>query len=291
MSKFISLLKEPSVYFLLMGIAIFVVYDQFRAEDYAELDHTIEIDGATQDWLYSNFKKQLRRSPTRAEMNILIEKHVESEIKYRHALDMGLDDRDSIIRRRMMQKFDFLFGNAAADSLPDDDVLNVWYAENPDDFKLPPALSFSHLYFSPDKRSAPFEDAATALKALRAGLEPDADRFPFDVEFVEATPREVRNVLGPEFSASVFEAEVGSWTGPIQSGLGVHLVRISEKRPGVQPPLEEVRDAVLQQWREEESERILEELILTLSNEFTIMIDRDALAEFDYAPTPEAAMP
>lgn len=291
MNKLSAILKEPSVYFLLIGLAIFIVYDQFSAEDFSELDHQIEIDGATQDWLYSNFKKQLRRSPTRAEMDILIEKHVESEIKYRHALDMGLDVRDSIIRRRMMQKFDFLFGNAAADSLPDDAVLNAWYADNPDDFKLPPAITFSHVYISPDKRSTPIKDAVTALKALRAGQKPDVDRFPFDVEFVEATPREVRNVLGPEFSAQVFEAEVSAWVGPIESGLGVHLVRIADKNPAVQPPLEDVRDAVLQQWREEESKRILEELILTLSNEFTITIDNAALAGFDYGSASEATTP
>ena len=39
-----------------------------------------------------------------------------------------------------------------------------------------------------------------------------------------------------------------SWTGPIASGFGLHIVRVSERREGRVPALGEVRDAVMREW-------------------------------------------
>ncbi len=284
------LLKDPSVYFLLIGTSIFGFYSVYQTDDQASMDSRIVVDGPTQEWIHGNFAKQFRRSPTRAEMDALVQAYIEGEVKYRHALDMGLDYRDAIIRRRMMQKFDFLFGNAAADSLPKDTELREWYQANSDEFMEPASISFSHLYFSPDKRASVASDAAAALEALRDNTKPASDQFPFEVRFEAATTREVRNVLGPEFTQAVFEAPIGLWFGPIHSGLGYHLVLVSERTPGSLPPFEDVRGAVLQRWRDEESARILVELIAMLTSQIEIEIDAESLAQFDYSPGSEAIL-
>jgi peptidyl-prolyl cis-trans isomerase C len=277
------LFKEPAVYFLLIGASIFALYNMSQPARDARMDGVILVDETTQQWIYSNFTKQFSRPPTRSEMDTLIRVHIVSEVKYRHAIEMGLDEQDSIIRRRMAQKFDFLFGNAAADSLPSDDVLQKWYTSNSGDFLNPPTISFSHLYFSPDRRKNPSSDAAKVLKAIREGMEPDSDTFPFEVEFNDATPAEVRSVLGADFVEAVFEIPAGSWSGPVRSGLGYHLVHVSRVTQGGMPPLESIRDAVLQDWRAEESDRILQNLIDELTDQFEIDIDSRALTLFEYS--------
>jgi hypothetical protein len=203
---------------------------------------------------------------------------------------MGLDDRDSIIRRRMMQKFDFLFGNGAADLLPEDSVLGEWYLANPDEFLEPDRVSFTHVYFSPDKRESAGSDAASMLDSLGENSTPEGDLFPFEVRFEKASSAEVRNVLGPEFARDIFLAPMKTWSGPIQSGLGFHLIQVTEKIESKLLPLEEIRDAVLERWRETESKRILEKLISELTDQFEIEIDEESLMRFEYTPDESAVV-
>ncbi|HIA47729.1 MAG TPA: peptidyl-prolyl cis-trans isomerase [Candidatus Hydrogenedentes bacterium] len=290
MSKYLRLLQDPFVLFLLIGASIFGVYNFSRTAEQSRMDDRISIDGPTQDWIYGNFTKQFRRPPTRDEMSALVKAYIVAEVKYRHALDMGLDDRDSIIRRRMMQKFDFLFGNGAADLLPEDSVLEEWYLANPDEFLEPDRVSFTHVYFSPDKRESAGSDAASMLDSLGENSTPEGDLFPFEVRFEKASSAEVRNVLGPEFARDIFLAPMKTWSGPIQSGLGFHLIQVTEKIESKLLPLEEIRDAVLERWRETESKRILEKLISELTDQFEIEIDEESLMRFEYTPDESAVV-
>jgi hypothetical protein len=285
MSRISRLFQDPFILFVLIGASIFIAYDFSRTAEESRMEERISIDAPTQDWIYGNFTKQFRRPPTREEMGALIDAYVVEEVKVRHALDMGLDDRDSIIRRRMMQKFDFLFGSGAADLLPEDDVLLEWYLANPDGFLEPDTISFTHAYFSPDERESAKSDAVSALEAFAADATRPGDLFPFDVSFEKATPVEVRNVLGPEFTEDIFEAPLEKWFGPIRSGLGYHLVHVTDKVEGALPPLEEIREAVLGRWREAESEAILEQLVGKLTDQFEIEIDEASLERFEYTTT------
>jgi hypothetical protein len=280
--------KEPFIQFLLLGALIFVAYSFSQTAEQAGIEKNIEIDAPTQAWMYDNFVKQFQRTPTRIEMGHLIKAHIEEEVKYRHALAMGLDDQDSIVRRRMTQKMDFLFGNGASDLLPDDATLQDWYEANPGEFTTPAMITFTHLWFSPDNRGANAKsDAAAALALIQQNEKPTDDRFPFDVEFNKANFGEVRNVLGPKFATAVFEQPKKIWSGPIQSGLGYHLVYVSEITEPALAPLEEVRDLAIQRWREDESARIFEEFVTNLKSEFEVNIDEEALIQFEYAPDEE----
>ena len=286
------ILKDPFVQFLAAGGLVFLAYGFSNSAQDFEADQRIAIDGPTQDWIYSNFEKQFRRRPSRLEMGSLIQAFIEHEVKYREALAMGLDERDTIVRRRMMQKFDFLFGNAAADVVPEDGVLQDWYATHTDEFAIPATVSFKHVWFSPDNRgNDAAADAAEAREALRAGEERPGDRFPFAVVFDTANRAEVRNVMGPEFTQKVFEAPINEWSGPFESGLGHHVVRVTQKSRRESRPFEEVRDAVLQRWRDLESDLIQAELVARLIAGYDIVINEAAIVQFDYAPDPESDTP
>ncbi|MCH7908539.1 MAG: peptidyl-prolyl cis-trans isomerase [Candidatus Hydrogenedentes bacterium] len=280
----VRVLKDPFVQFLIVGALIFAAYSLLRPGESGSGDRRILIDSPMQTWLYENFSKQFGRPPSRDEMERLIGAYAEHEVKYREALAMGLDDRDTIVRRRMMQKFDFLFGNAAADAVPDDATLQEFLAGHAEEFALSPAISFEHLWFSPDERgSAAEQDARAALAALQSGESAEGDLFPFDVTFELATSVEVRNVLGVDFAEAVFDAPLGIWFGPVASGLGVHLVRVAERRDSELPAFVEVREAVLQRWREVESDRLLAERIAALKAEYEVEIDQSALDGFTYS--------
>ena len=67
---------------------------------------------------------------------------------------MGLDKDDTIVKRRMAQKMQFLAEDVGAAREPDRAELEAWFAKNSDRFAQPSRVSFRHLYFSPDRRGS-----------------------------------------------------------------------------------------------------------------------------------------
>ena len=66
--------------------------------------------------------------------------------------------------------------------------------------------------------------------------------LPYD--FVQKTPFEVERLFGSGFAEQLFTLNTNAWQGPIASGYGFHLVRISEKTDPRMPELFSVIDKV-----------------------------------------------
>ena len=47
----------------------------------------------------------------------------------------------------------------------------------------------------------------------------------------------VSNVFGADFAGAVFSLKPGSWAGPVKSGYGVHLVRVTDLSPATSAPI------------------------------------------------------
>lgn len=280
--------RDPFLQFLVLGGVIFLLFGLFRSQDGAGSERRISVDRLTQEWLYDNFSKQFRRPPTRFEMGALIQSYVNDEVKFREALALGLDARDTIVRRRLMQKFDFLFGAAGTNITPADEELERWYAEHIAEFVSPGTVSFTHRWFSPDDRgSATHADAASALSALRAGEPVAGDTFPFDLSYEAQSAMGVRRLFGPDFAAAVFEAPLDQWSGPIESGLGYHAVLVTQRTAEIAPALDKVHEAVLDAWRLDESKRVLLATLAKLRSEYAIEIDETATEQFEFLVDPK----
>ncbi|HMK29588.1 MAG TPA: hypothetical protein VK473_07890, partial [Terriglobales bacterium] len=109
------LLREPLIHFLLLGAVLFIVYhytqpDRGAAPSSKQIQLTL--DDLNQLNLY--FQAQWRRPPTPEEFRRLVENKVQEEVLYREALAMGLDKSDTIVKRRMAQKMQFLAEDVAA---------------------------------------------------------------------------------------------------------------------------------------------------------------------------------
>ena len=234
------LLHEPLVQFLLLGAVLFGAWQfaQGGADSLASSKQIrLTVDELTQ--LDLVFRSQWRREPTAQEFSRLVENRVQEEVLYREALAMGLEKDDTIVKRRMAQKMQFLAEDVGAAREPDRAELESWYANNSSTFAQPTRVSFRHLYFSPDRRgSRAHEDAASALAKL-AGQPQDfkaassiADSFMFQEYYRDRAPDQLAKEFGPPFALAVARLEPGSWQGPIQSGLGWHLIFIDTAVPG-----------------------------------------------------------
>ncbi|GAG18482.1 unnamed protein product, partial [marine sediment metagenome] len=199
-----------------------------------------------------NFEKVWQRSPSDAEMDSLVQNHVREEILYREALAMGLDRGDGIIKRRLRQKMEFFSEDIANLSEPDEFELQSFLAKHMQDYRQPTRYSFRQIYFDTGKRGqAAHNDASALLKTLskrETGNAELGDRLMIQQQFDNETENRIKNALGSEFLDSLQQLPTGSWSGPIRSGFGLHLVYIDQRVEGSTPRLGKVRNLVRRDW-------------------------------------------
>jgi peptidyl-prolyl cis-trans isomerase C len=251
-----SRLREPLLHFLLIGLVVFAIYGYMHrgrggVESSRQINLTLD-DLRTMD-MY--FESQWHRQPTPQEFQAMVEDRVREEVLYREGMAMGLDKDDTIVKRRMAQKMQFLAEDVAAAHEPSTSELKAWFDKNAKMFALPGRYSFRHLYFSPDKRGqGAHEDAVKALAKI--GGQPEdsklaassADQFMFQDYYGDRAPEAIAKEFGPQFAVALEKLRPGSWQGPIESGYGWHLVFVDTVIPGRIPAFEEIEPDVKTAW-------------------------------------------
>ena len=242
--------------FLLIGTALFLGYRALNPNPEAGTASTrIELTEDDLRQMSVAWLAQGRPAPTPEQMRSLVDMRVREEILYREALALGLDKGDTIVKRRLAQKMEFLFEDVSALREPTREELKGWFEKNSDRFALPPRASFRHLYFSPDRRGARArEDAARALDTLRgkpASVQrgaAGADPFMFQDYYGDRSLEEMAKLFGPRFAQVLLQQQPGSWQGPIESGYGWHLVWVDSLTPARVPAFEEVETEAKTEW-------------------------------------------
>jgi len=71
-----------------------------------------------------------------------------------------------------------------------------------------------------------------SLDRMRAGGNPTTfgDPIPMPEDFESVSGRDVEGLFGQDFARALMQVEVGQWTGPLESGYGVHLVATAATR-------------------------------------------------------------
>jgi len=243
---------EPLFHFLLAALVIFAAYGVLGPTSSRRSDRIVVTEPKIEQFA-AVFAKTWQRPPTASELKGLIDDYVKEEIYVREATTLGIDKDDTVIRRRLRLKMEFI-NDAAIDALvPSDVELNAYLKSNQADFELEPMLAFQQVFLNPERHGDKIDqDAATILELLLTspGTDPaslgDASLLPPELPLTGQAS--IAQAFGPEFSAALDKAAPGLWTGPVRSGFGVHLIRVSERKPGRLPELTEVRDAVAREW-------------------------------------------
>jgi hypothetical protein len=236
--------KDPLVHFLVIGGLLFAGLSWLgrspesleqiviSADDIAELKRSGEL---------------LQGRPlTEAELGRLVEDAVRQEVYYRRALTLELDVDDDEVKRRLVEKMQYLSENTA-DPEPPEAELAAYFEANSEQFRIPPRATFDQLFFSPRMRGDTVqEDANAALSALRGGADPDGfgDSTPLDSQFERADPDRIRILFGEELTDAIFAEAIGNWIGPFESDFGWHIVRILERSAARDPEFAEVEEVV-----------------------------------------------
>jgi parvulin-like peptidyl-prolyl isomerase len=240
------------------------------------------------------FESQWHRPPTAAEFQAMVEDKIREEVLYREGLAMGLDKDDTIVKRRMAQKMQFLAEDVAAAHEPSPAELKAWFDRNSQKFALPSRYSFRHIYFSPDKRGKNAQaDAAQALTKISGQPEDSklaasfGDNFMFQDYYGDRAPSAVAKEFGPQFAVALEKIKPGSWQGPVESGYGWHLVFVDSVIPGRIPAFEEMEPDVKTAWLAEQKSTAWQKAYADMRAKYSVMLPA-APSEPAQAPATQA---
>lgn len=298
-----SLVRQPALHFIVIGVALFLWQRQPPAPV------TLALSAARVAQLRADLARQTGAAPRADQEAALVAHELDLEILYREALARGLDRGDPSIRRRLADKMRFLSDDgedrqdedaayrqalalgldrddaivrraltekmrlmarrAIPQAAPTETALQDYLDRHADQYRQPARIRFSQVFLSRALRgSAAAHDATVLLDTLRSATPPTrarlGDPLPVASRSGFMTAREVEKLFGPDFATQVMAVEPGNWTGPLTSAYGLHLVRIEAREPGQVPALAQVRQQVEQAFRIEQGEQAYGQFIRQL---------------------------
>ena len=274
------LLREPFLHFLLLGALIFLYYELSGSEEVEAASTLINVTAEDIDLLRQQWRKQHGEEANAETMQELLESLVYQEVMAREALRLGLDVDDTIIRRRLVQKMEFLSANHSRLEIPNEEDLLAFFNEHSARYALAEKRSFTHIYFSRDRRGENLlKDAGTLLVELqRSGQEErsagQGDNFILQYKYKLRSMSQVSRTFGEEFARELFSLPVNAWSGPVLSEYGAHLVRIQQVMPAHTPEFENIRSRVYQDLVQEKLERLKDETYQDMRQGYQVRIEK-----------------
>jgi parvulin-like peptidyl-prolyl isomerase len=261
------LMREPLFHFLLIGIMVFGVYRFAGPLEPGNDRPVIEVTTAQEERLAGQFETVWRRPPTSVDLEGLVEDHVREEIYYREGLALGLDRDDTVIRRRLRQKMEFLGDAGAGGLVPEEAELRAYLEAHVERFAAPAKVTFRQVLLDG-------EDPREVLARLAAGADPaEVGRGALLPTFLDAsTQAAVDGTFGAGFFETVAALPSGVWSGPVRSAFGAHLVELLTLEPATAPQFEVVRRAVEEDWRRAKAEELREAQYQSLRAQYEVIL-------------------
>lgn len=247
-----QIIREPLVHFIILGGLLFWTWS-WVAPSGAQVGDgdTIIVDQRQLDHLETLWKAQWKRDPAPEDVVAIIDRHLRKEVFYREALKMGLDRDDEIIRTRLAQKMEAVASDLSTlMQPPTDEQLREFYQQRASLFTLPQSFAFKQLLYLP-KEANETELSQQLIKLTDgADIQPDRiNKLGIANEWPLMPALAVDNAFGANFAESLLSLPVGQWSGPVKSGLGLHLVMVTQNEPEQLVPFEEIHDFVAEQYQ------------------------------------------
>ena len=253
----LAIWREPLIHFFVLGLVVFGLYSYLGKEPEAVDDpFLVEVTSADIEWIRTMWSKRMGREPTVQEMRGAVNQMIREQVLSREAASLGLDEGDTVVRRRLAQKMDFLFQDLSNITEPTDGELRAYLDKKRGTYEIPAKMTFTHVYFSTDRRGE--EEATDALLQLvnhlntDKGAPPDAatlgDPFLLPSHFEDQTRADIQKTFGSQFTATIWNQQPRSWQGPVASGYGLHAVFVHQRSDTRLPDFNDIREKLKVDW-------------------------------------------
>lgn len=265
-------IREPLLHFVAIGAVLFAI----TALREQQTEHSeIRITSGEVEQLAAFWETQAQRKPTADEMRALLEERIDEEVLAREAVRLGLDRDDVIVRRRLAQKMAFVSDDLSVIAEPSEAELREYFDAHRETYATPDLYALRHVYFNPDRRPALDADAQRALQRLTRGANADevGDPFMLPRELADVSRDDIARDFGSIFADAVTGSAPGTWSGPVRSPFGVHLVKLESHTPRSIAKFEDVRDRVREAYLAQKQREANAALRAKLREQYKIVVE------------------
>ena len=255
---------------MLGGAGLFLLFNIVSESETRGNDEIIVTSGQIEH-LVTLFAKTRQRAPSEVELNGLVDNFILEEVLYREALAIGLDRDDTIVRRRLRQKIEFLLDDFTMVE-PSDADLQQLLDNEPDRFRRDARISFNQVSLGNKSTEA----ATSTLAIIQAGVSDPgnlSESYLIPYRFDDAPESEVSARFGVDFTAALFEIETREWTGPIESPFGLHLIRIENVIARSVPALADIRAEAGREWLVDFRAAAQQQIVDEMKGKYTIIVE------------------
>ncbi|HJO12543.1 MAG: peptidylprolyl isomerase [Gammaproteobacteria bacterium] len=258
-----SFIKQPLFWFFIIGTVLFAA-DSLFSVDRSE----IYVSVALRERLGLLWQTQTGLTASSEELDSLVNNWIQEEVLYQEALRLGLDQEDSIIRRRLVQKLNFI---AESEPMPEPETatLQEFYNSRLENYTLPVRYSFRQLYFlTPGDANDALRNIAEGGKASELG-----QSSMLSASYAYRSELDLNATFGSGFAQQLQGLETGSWQGPLQSGFGFHLVLLANIHAAEVTPFMAIREQLLMDYGQYQKENTRQLYLEDLINEYDIVVE------------------
>ncbi len=211
----------------------------------------VAFTGADVAQVRAKFERTWGRRPTVIELRKAFDRYVRDEVFYREALARGLDRNDPVVKMSLVRKITMLGTAQAQAAEPTDAELKAYFELRAERYRIPASFNLMQVYLSPDKHGEHIgTDAAELLARLREKdprpeeLAELGDMLMLPNVAKDMSEGQLARTFGTAFRDAVMSLAVKRWEGPVESGFGLHLVKITRREESRIPEWTEVRDRI-----------------------------------------------
>lgn len=265
-----SLLRHPLLHLALLALIVAGGLRLLRPFSRRCIDVTAE----TRAGLVQDFARRAGRPPNDVELSRLISEYVDNEVLFREAEARKLGDGDIIVRRRLIQKMEFVAEGLAGDPSPQGEALATYFAAHADRYREPARVSLRHVFVSSDRHGATSQTLAATLREQLVASPSEnvrlGDPFPRGAEFTSLSQSELAGIFGLDFAIAVSSLPIGTWSAPLRSSYGFHLVLPTAMTPAALPSLGAISARVRSDYERERKQTLRRAVLDDLRKRYDI---------------------
>ncbi|MDP9899126.1 peptidylprolyl isomerase [Variovorax ginsengisoli] len=254
--------REPLLHFLCLGLLLFGADHVLNAR--RENPQTIVVGADVQKEVREIFVAGMQREPTPGDMKKLIDRWVDNEVLYREGVSLGLDRGDSTIRERVIFKAMSIARSGISLPAIDEPQLRAWFEARHDRYDTPARYDFMEAVVVGD--STP-ESLETFAHALNGTARSDTQS---DLRVFKDRPRaNLVESYGVAFVDQLTQLKLGEWQA-VPSSAGLRVVRVEAIKPGSTAKFDDMKDAVLQDWKDDATAQRLTDAVHEMGRKYTV---------------------
>jgi len=281
-----TLFREPLVHFILAGFLLFIYFKSCSTQTASDDQIVVTEDRLLSYMQYQSkaFNRDVFQDKfagfSEQEKDELIHRYIMDEALYREAVEMGLDQNDFVIKRRVIQKMEFVLNDFDESQVEiTEDGLQAYYEDHKESYYQSSLYSFTHIFFNQEhnasQRAIKFLSRESQRELPAAESLSYGDRFLYHRNYSEKTISFLEGHFGKSFveALEVLESDDQKWQGPLPSEHGQHVVKLFQKENASIPPLEEIKSVVKSDYISDLKKRHKQNRVQKLVDQYEQVID------------------